>query len=362
MKKLFAGLWACGLFCGGVFAAPTEPLRVSQSAKIEQGYLDETVVLTDSDGGVFLEFPKSLKVLYSESKAAFDGELLSPVKIELPDQSPRTRMKELYSFDLVSDAGEPLFFTDRISTLHQRNRMRELILNPENTESGSRPKLLFVLQDDSVRNPRLWRYISEEEGWSRVGGVVSESGEKRIFSAKISLTGKYSIFDESPISTDAFEDYIPEETIESLSAKIERLQSQLHEMKAEEGLFDGENEIFFEQQSSLEDEALFESQEFFEEIPGIENSSENSQENFEDNRTIPASSPATGDLVLPPGESFGSGTSLSSDLSIPDGAMLPQTGIKEEISKERNPWWIFVGTIFSVFLGGGVYVFWKGVY
>lgn len=217
-------------------AQKKEQLRVSDSASFEKGDSLDTVVLTDVDGKVFLEIPEAVVATNVNDGTRFTGEVLSPNFIALPGKTPKTRMKEIFSFEVLGDNGNQLKFVDKIMTLTPRNRLRLEILEPEKVVSGPRPKVIYVVKADGVRDPNLWRFINDDDGWERIGGTYNTENGANIFTAKISSTGKYSIIDSAPLPTDSVDDYAIPETVESLTETIDRLSAQREAMMLELGL------------------------------------------------------------------------------------------------------------------------------
>lgn len=225
----------------------TEPLRTDPTAVITKGSVEGTSILTDDFGKIFIEIPERTYIAHENDQTAFTGEIMPPKEITLPDQTPKTRMRAVFSFELVSDSGESLVFSDKINTLPARQRIRLESLNDgKPLEGAPKPKVIFVLENETVQQPKLWRFIDAEIGWQRVGGLTKELDEtRRIFSVYINQTGKYSIIDEDPAPTGILEEAMREdyESLASIEEKIKGLEQIRQEILSRENknLFSNEN-------------------------------------------------------------------------------------------------------------------------
>lgn len=219
-----------------------EPLRVDPTAIVTKGAIQSTSILTDDFGQVFIEIPKRVYIAHENDQTGFSGEIMPPKEITIPDQTPKTRMREVFSFELVSDSGETLIFSDKINLLPPRQKLRlEKLNDGKPLEGAPKPKLIHIIEDENVQYPKLWRFIDADTGWQRVGGLMKELDEsRRIFSVYINQTGKYSIIDEdpAPIEIPAEMRQNPTyESIDSIEAKIMELEQIRTEIIArDEGL------------------------------------------------------------------------------------------------------------------------------
>lgn len=225
-----------------------ESLKTDSSVEIEAGDADNDAVLADSGGNVYVEFSSRTRVVYESDKMLFNGEILAPVIIDQPGKSPRPRMREIISFELMPDTGDDILFVDRLNTLHQANRVREKYTNPEGLISTARVKLIVPIQDEKVGYPKLWEYVSDDEGWERIGGKIEESSTDgvRIFSASLSNSGVYTVFDEAPAPTEFaqyMEELYPEE---NMQAEDIPFQSGDGEIMLDEG--DMSEDVLFEEE------------------------------------------------------------------------------------------------------------------
>jgi hypothetical protein len=181
-----------------------ESLKTDSSVEVKAGDAENNAVLADSGGNLYLEFSDKTRVVYALDHTLFTGEILAPTPIEQPGKSPRPRMREIISFEFMPDTGDNILFVDRLNTLHQANRIREKYTNPEGLISTARVKLIVPIGDPKIGNPKLWEYISDDEGWKRVGGKIEESSTDgiRIFSASMMNSGRFTVFDEAPAPTE----------------------------------------------------------------------------------------------------------------------------------------------------------------
>lgn len=254
-KKRFLKSVLCALIISVTFQntnaqLASEPLRVDPTAIITKGSVEGTSVITDDFGQVFIEIPERTYIAHKNDRTGFTGEIMPPKEITIPDQTPKTRMREVFSFEFVADAGETLVFSDKINTLPPRQKLRLAKLNDGKPLDGApKPKLIYILEDENVQLPKLWRFIDTETGWQRIGGLTKElDGTRRIFSVYLSQTGKYSIIDENPKPVEIPAEMRQDptyESIDSIEAKINELEQIRNEIIArEEGLL-FENETGF---------------------------------------------------------------------------------------------------------------------
>ncbi len=180
-------------------------LKTTNSVAIKDGFIVESVVLADASSQLFLEFIKNDRVAKSLDGQIYTGEILPPVKIDSPAKAPRARMREVLSFEVISDTSEALELIDQFSALHSKVRLRQSLSNQagERTQ-GAQLIALFDVADE-INNPALWRYMPENplSPWKRLGGITGETpaGEDQIFSAYLFSTGTFTIWDENPLPT-----------------------------------------------------------------------------------------------------------------------------------------------------------------
>lgn len=177
-------------------------LKTVNSVKVENGFISETSVLADDQGQIFLEFIEGDRVAKKLDGQVYDGEILPPIQIDAPAKAPRARMRELRSFELISDNSEELQLIDQFSALHAKDRLRQSF----KAQAGSRSQgvqIITLFQTDSLVNqPALWHYDpnNAKTPWERLGGIMGEApaGEVRVFSAYLYSTGIFTIWDENP--------------------------------------------------------------------------------------------------------------------------------------------------------------------
>lgn len=239
MKKLLSFTGVLGLIWGNVLALNKEPLRAENSVVVKNGQILTTGILSDIDGNIFLEFLKDMHVNVSATPVGFQGEIIAPTIIEIPQRAPRGRMKEVLTFELLTNSGEEITFVDRFAFMHPKDKRKAQIENPELAIQRSGTLLLTKFtEEDNVRKPALWEYRNETndlEGscdtktgeirqlcfqlkeckrqddfekekcikklsWRKIGGKIETTPEEDtvIFSALLTRNGTFTIFDENP--------------------------------------------------------------------------------------------------------------------------------------------------------------------
>ncbi len=180
-----------------------ETLVPDPSVVIETGMISEPALLASPGGEVFIEFSPETKFVHEEGMISFNGEILPPAIIELPDKRPKLRMDPLLSFELISNSGEPILFVDRFDIQNARTILRDTYLNPESINRSSWVKLIIPIENPAVGRPQLWEYIGPTEGWAVIGGILDEPSPEgvRIFSVILRRTGVYTFFKEYPVPT-----------------------------------------------------------------------------------------------------------------------------------------------------------------
>ena len=213
-KIITAGLVFSLLF--GASALGQNRLKTASSAKIKAGFVAETVVLADSDSKNFLEFIKGDRVAKSLDGQIYDGEILPPVQIDNQYKAPRARMRELRSFEVISDTNESLELIDQFTAMQSKQRLRNSLGNQAgNRRQGAQLISLFE-EGSNISDPALWKYNPEnvKSPWKRLGGIIAETpvDSEKVFSAFLFSTGIYTIWDENPLPT--FEVSFPLDEIE----------------------------------------------------------------------------------------------------------------------------------------------------
>ncbi len=198
VKKILTGLV---IILGGVSLtfAETQPLLPASFVEVNNGNITENTLLASDEGGIFIEFSKATKFVDTEAKINFTGEILPPQKIELDWDRPQKLMKELVTFELVSNTGADISFIDRFDKRTRKNLFREQLLNPDGLKKSAWVRLVYSLDKDSIKRPKLWEWEGENGGWKRRGGTIIENDDKsRVFTVILRRTGVYTIFDEDP--------------------------------------------------------------------------------------------------------------------------------------------------------------------
>lgn len=177
-----------------------ESLLPSSTVVVDTGRIDTNVLLASPGGEMFIEFSDYVHFVHEEGGISFTGEIMPPAIIELNVPSPKLRMEEMLSFELISNTGEHVIFADKFDKMYARNRIRERVMNPDEATRSAWVKLIMPIEDPKVGRPELWEFISEDEGWALIGGITgSESPEGvRLFSVVLRRTGVYAVFDASP--------------------------------------------------------------------------------------------------------------------------------------------------------------------
>lgn len=185
-----------------VFA--NEPMRAEDSIIIDDGRVAQSGVLADDKGSVFLEFIKDTHVLNALDKQPFIGEILPPQIIEMGWKKPRGRMNEILTFEILADTNDDLVFVDKFSLIRAKEIIRLEKEDPNQFFRMSGFQLFTkILTEDNRGLPALWQYLGETDGWQRVGGKLEPSEEDgvKIFSATLTKTGIFTLFDEDPAPT-----------------------------------------------------------------------------------------------------------------------------------------------------------------
>ena len=185
--------------CVPLVAFSEEPLRADDVISVASGKIPQSGVLSDSGGMIFLEFSGNTRVIHSEDRTLFDGEVLPPTVIALPNDKPRARMREILTFELLGDTSDELTFANQMDFMRNLTRLRYQLLNPIAPDKTSLVKV-FVPIHEPVGRLALWKYKGEEEGWQRVGGKTEETEDLQVqlFSSSVPSTGIYSVLDEDP--------------------------------------------------------------------------------------------------------------------------------------------------------------------
>jgi hypothetical protein len=190
-------------FLGTTLLATTvvakEPLRTQDSVIVKGGKISQTSIISDPNGEIFLEFLKDMRVINSSDRTSFEGEILPPALISLPDRAPRPRMQEILTFELLADTAERILFTDKFSLLQRASIARMQLTDPDNFQRTSLVKVFAPIKNQQ-NVLALWEYKGNDEGWARLGGSaeVSSDPDVLVFSSSIKSTGIFTIFEENP--------------------------------------------------------------------------------------------------------------------------------------------------------------------
>ena len=162
MRNFFLGLLLFWLTSGSLALAQVG-LKTATSVEVNDGYVAETVVVADDSGKVFLEFLKGDRVAKTSDRQRYTGEVLAPIIIDAPAKAPRARMREVLSFELLSDTNEPIEFIDQYAAIHAKKRLR-LSLQSQSEGRRQGAQLITLLpQVDSLKRPSLWYYQADNQ-------------------------------------------------------------------------------------------------------------------------------------------------------------------------------------------------------
>ncbi len=221
MKKFLIGL----ILLNFTVVNAAVKLRAQDSIAVDNGKVSETGILTDSKGIIFLEFLKGSFINYTKDNQPFIGEILAPSIIDRTEKLPRGRMRDIFTFELLSDNADEVSLVDRYTLMHPKEYLRETLANPDGLIHNGGIKFLTRIYDkDKIGNPVLWRLETkkgentkrETKYWKRIGGTLSKTseGDVKIFKAIIFRTGIYGLFDENP--KPFYSENTPLETVEKV--------------------------------------------------------------------------------------------------------------------------------------------------
>lgn len=179
--------------------------QTAQSVEVKGGKLLNSAVLSDNKGTLFLEFIKDSLAYNQIDKRGFEGNIMAPIIIESPTKAPRPRMREFFSFELITDTNTEINFVDKYSTMNAKERLRSTILE-ENLERESGILMLTrIFNTDEINKPALWfldlTETDTKKQWKRMGGIAENSAEPdiKIFKATLFKSGIYTLWDEDPL-------------------------------------------------------------------------------------------------------------------------------------------------------------------
>ena len=208
-KKSFPFSVFFAIFCvSSCFAVPKEVVRLSETVNVKSGKVQVTSIVADETEMIYIELPKNLYVVRALDKSKFAGEILPPLIISPPASNPRTRMKNLITFELYPSTGEKLKFIPRANYIKNKSLLSLIYNKDETITRNENAKLIFIYKNKNIQMPKLWEFISENKGWIRRGGKTDQDGENSIFSVILRGSGIFSILDEQPIPEQFAEDFI----------------------------------------------------------------------------------------------------------------------------------------------------------
>lgn len=187
-------------------------LRSHESTRARNGVIIESSILADDKGKVFIEVPADMIVksfqrettdsnLYEsdDNPAAYDGFILAPEVISLPEKFPISRYRPYVVFEFLSDSSEDVRFTDQYFGL----KPKQLLQLESRQKSFVRKKMRAffpVPKVDNVQKPSLYFFDPTRRNWKRLGGIYEETSDPdmQLFSVSISRTGLFALVDEDP--------------------------------------------------------------------------------------------------------------------------------------------------------------------
>lgn len=205
MRKLILSL----LFLNFAVTEAKERLRAEEVVNVENGKVIETGILTDQKGTIFLEFLKGSFINYTKDRQPFSGDILPPSIIDKPEKFPRARMREILTFELLTDNADEVSLVDRYTLMHTKEYLRATLENPDGLiQTGGIKFLTRIYDKDKIGLPTLWLLETKPEHfkqtevkyWKKIGGKLNQTSEKevKVFSAILNRTGVYGVFDEDP--------------------------------------------------------------------------------------------------------------------------------------------------------------------
>ena len=177
-------------------------LATQEAITFDQGYPVERGVLSDNEGKVFLEFLTGIYAIYTEGHLQFSGDILPPqILLDSFSRPPRSRMREVVTFELMTDHIDDVTFTDRYALMSYKQRVRTRYLYGESVFRDTPNVKLIVPIERDVNLPALWEYSEgSDPHWKRHGGIhktTSEDGQALLV-ASVPGTGLFTVFDENP--------------------------------------------------------------------------------------------------------------------------------------------------------------------
>jgi len=300
---IIAFLW----FSSTVMALDT--LRADNFISVVSGKIVETGILSDTNGMIFLEFSDRTRVVRTEDRASFQGEILAPSIIALPDNKPRARTREILTFEFLGDTADELLFTDQFYIMRNLSRLRYQLQNLEIAQSPL-VRVIIPIQEP-VGRLGLWKYKGED-GWERVGGKTEETEdlEVQLFSSTIPSTGIFSLLDENPAP-----DFVPSFPIDQIEL-VE--QNPFAETTAPSELLPNEAGAFSGEDASFEESAPV----TINDIPPVE----------VEGATVPPT-----EITIPVVPAEETITPSPEELTVPEDGILPQSGPEGDIPKAHFP-------------------------
>ncbi|HEY5714184.1 MAG TPA: LPXTG cell wall anchor domain-containing protein [Candidatus Gracilibacteria bacterium] len=209
MKQIF--IWCLGslvLWSFGIsfVLADLPPLRTQDIVRVQGGRVRFSAVLADDNGAIFIEVPQNMIAkVAGQAHFNFDGFLLAPNVVTLPQKFPRARTREIVSFDFLSDDLSPVYFSDKFYRVPLKQR-----LFTENEKSKMITVYIPLYEEEKISKPELWYYDDQltddetDDEWLKVGGVFDKTSDPNValFSAAITKTGVYTLVDRRPLPKD----------------------------------------------------------------------------------------------------------------------------------------------------------------
>jgi hypothetical protein len=284
MKKFIISL----IFLNISIANATIGVRAKDAITVQDGKVIETGILTDDSGRIFFEFLRGSFINYTKDKQPFSGEILQPAIIPKKEKLPRGRMREILTFELLTDNTDEVTLTDRFTLMHSKEYLRETLANPDGLVHGEGGiKFLTRIYDkDKIGFPSLWiqktrnvkNKIDKIKYWKKIGGKLNKNAESdvQVFTAVINKTGVYGLFDEDP--NPFYSENTPLETVQKIEESP--YPSVITKEPIPECLVKKEEDIFNKNDFSLKDEPI--------EIPAVKIGTKTNIKNNDETLIIPA--------------------------------------------------------------------------
>ncbi len=365
MKKILATFVI--IICSWHTHQASANLTTADAVQVKDGIVTNTTVISDFSGQVFLEFTANTRILNEEEKSLFTGSILPPDTIEAPDRPPRGRMRTLLSFQLLGSSNQPLLFSDKLEVTNFKNILRLEATNPEELERTPLVKVFAPLNAD-IKKASLWEYMEDKKSWIPLGGTIEESSdpEVNIFKGFIKKTGTFAIFDNDP-APEAIEPFPLDQIQPAEPDPFADAFTNPDNIINEAVLFDEEDFLSAAQTESFEptgaeQEIIIEPSENTDQSNPLLPTESQTITSAEQNQALIGTDLSEEEII--PLENIGenegviTGASVLQEATIPDGSILPRTGISEE-ETNRSTFPITILVTLLLLIASGIFAFRK---